>query len=91
MGYNKLDKRYEMVWMDNHSTAIAWETGTYDEAKKILNMRGTYRDPVTGRLVPTRSRMELSSADRQVGSSWSEDIDGAEFKMFEGVLERVKK
>ena len=90
IGYNNLTGLYEAVWMENMSTGIYSETGCYDTVKQSLMTRGTHHDPATGRLVPTRGKMDLSSPDRHVYEGYAVGEDGQEFKSFSGVLERVK-
>ncbi|MHC4094264.1 MAG: DUF1579 family protein, partial [Planctomycetota bacterium] len=36
IGYNNFDGQYQVVWMDDTSTAISTETGTYHPDQKLL-------------------------------------------------------
>jgi hypothetical protein len=90
IGYNNFDGRYEMAWVENMSTAIYMEPGTYHPDTKVMHMAGDHRDPVTGRLVHSWGKMDLSDPDRHVYMAYSTDPDGRTFTAMEGVLERVK-
>lgn len=90
IGYNNLDGQYEVAWLDDMSTGIYTETGTYDPDKKVFHWRGSHRDPVTGRVIATRSELDLSSPDRQVYAGYMAAPDGREFLHFEGVSTRTK-
>ncbi len=91
MGYNNLDKTYEFAWVDNESTPIMFETGSFDAKTKLFTTHGKHTDPVTGKACTTRGEMNLSNPDRQTYLGYSTGADGKEFKSFEGVFERKKK
>jgi hypothetical protein len=88
VGYNNLDGRYEMIWMDTRSTAIYAETGTYHPDDRILRSRGSHRDAATGRVVNTWAQLDLSKPDRHTYVGYTTDADGNTYKAFEGVSER---
>jgi hypothetical protein len=88
IGFNNLDGRFETVWMDNMSTSIMTETGTYHPEEKVMHTRGTQRDPVTGRLINSWAKIDLSDPDRHVMTGYATDADGRTYKAMEGVLER---
>ncbi len=88
IGYNNLDGQYQTVWMDNMSTAIHTETGTYHDDTKILHTRGSDRDPVTGRVTTTWTKLDLSDPARHTATGWAVGPDGRVFTAFEGVLHR---
>lgn len=90
LGYNKLDGRYEFVWMENMSTAMYFESGRLDPDTNVLYTGGTYRDPVTGKAVASRGEVHMTAPDRHYYVSWSTDGNGREFKSFEGAVERVR-
>jgi len=87
-GYNNLEGQYEIVWMDSESTAIYTETGSFDDATKILTTRGSNRDPVTGTVVHTRGVFDLSDPNRHTYIEYETGADGHERKSFEGVFTR---
>ncbi|MCH8151678.1 MAG: DUF1579 family protein [Planctomycetes bacterium] len=90
MGYNNIDGQYEFIWMDTKSTAIMFETGTYDPESKVLTTRGSHRDPASGQVFNTRGILDLSNPSRHTYVSYATGPDGKEFKNFEGTLERKK-
>ncbi|MBI4548727.1 MAG: DUF1579 domain-containing protein [Ignavibacteriae bacterium] len=47
-GYNNVNKRYEMFWIDNSSTAMFTGDGTFDQSGKVLTLYGKMDDPTTG-------------------------------------------
>ena len=91
IGFNNVDGRYETVWLDNQSTGVSIETGTYDPESKIMRTRGTHRDPATGQVMSSRGRLDLSDPDRHSYTGYMTGADGKEVKSFEGVLRRMKK
>lgn len=91
IGYNNTDGQYEIVWMDNMSTAIYFWTGSYNPETKIFSSRGTYRDPATGKVFASRGTMDWSNPNRHVSSDYTTGPDGVERKTMEGIAERVLK
>ena len=90
MGYNNVDGQYEFIWMDTMSTAIMFETGSYDPDSKVLTTRGSHRDPASGRVINSRGNLDLSDPNRHTYVGYATGPDGKEFKNFEGTLERTK-
>lgn len=88
IGYNNVEGVYEVVWMDNMSTMIMKETGTYDAAAKKMYFKGMHKDPVTGSQVSTRSEVDLSNPDRQIFDGWTTGPDGKEYKSMHGVAKK---
>jgi hypothetical protein len=89
VGYNNVDGRYEAVWMDSTSTGIYFETGSIDPVTRIMRTRGTYRDPVSGKVYASRGMMDMSNPNRHTMVGYMTGPDGKEFKNFEGVMERL--
>jgi hypothetical protein len=90
VGYNNMDGHIELVWMDSVSTAIVFETAVYDEKARMLTAYGHHRDPASGRLIHTRSVIDLTNPDIEVMNGWSSDENGREYKSFEGKFTRRK-
>ncbi len=88
-GFNNIDGQYEFVWMDSMSTAIFFETGTYDPKTKILTSRNSRRDPATGKVINGWGKLDLSKPDRHTFVGYATTAGGQEYKCFEGVLNRV--
>ncbi len=89
LGYNNGDGRYEMVWMEDHATAMYFETGTVDPETKIMLTRGSHRDPRTGKLINAHGKLDFSNPDRHVYISYATGPDGKEYQSFWG--ETVRK
>ncbi len=67
-GFNNVPKMYASVWADNMGTAIVNYAGTYDAAKKQLNMSAHFVDPATRQL--TRARSVTTFVD---ANTWTYD------------------
>ena len=52
---------YEVGWLENHSTAIMFGTGSYDPASKMMTTRGSHRDPATGKMIYSRGELDMSN------------------------------
>ncbi len=90
IGYNNIDGQYEFIWMDTMSTAIMFETGSYDPNSKVLTTRGSHRDPASGHVFSSRGTLDLSDPNRHTYLGYATGPDGKEFKHFEGTMERTK-
>ena len=90
IGYNNIDGQYEFAWLENMSTAISFGTGSYDADAKVMMFRSTARDPLTGRVIYSTSKMDLSSPGLQRYVGYTIGADGKKFKSVEGTMERRK-
>lgn len=90
IGYNNVDGLYEVGWIDNMSTAVFTEQGSYEAKTKTFRFSGKHRDPVTGHTILTSSVLDLSNPDRHVMRSTIPGPDGTPYEHFYGVFERVK-
>jgi len=88
LGYNNTDGQYEFAWYESMDTAMYFETGQYNPDTKTITTLGSRRDPATGRLIQTRSVVDMSNPDRHVSTGYATGPDGAEYVNFEGVFER---
>lgn len=61
--YNKIDERYEGVWIDNACSWIMTEQGQVDDAGKVWTMHGTMTDPGNGKRIARRSMVLLKDND----------------------------
>ena len=62
-GYNKIDRVWEGVWIDNASTVLQVEKGSVDEAGKVWTMEGEMTNPQTGEPITKRSVITLLDED----------------------------
>lgn len=90
LGYNNYDGQYEFAWMEDMSSAIYMQYGTYDAEKKVMTLRSSHRDPATGKLMIGQGTWDMSNPDRQAVEGTMIGPDGKPFKSFEGVFERKK-
>jgi hypothetical protein len=90
MGYDNFDRQYQSFWMDTTSTGLHVETGNYHPDRKVLHMASDGRDPVTGRVVHSWGKLDMSNPDRHVYTGYSTDPEGRTYTAVEGVLERKK-
>jgi hypothetical protein len=90
VGFNNLDGLYELAWMDTTSTAITFETGTYHPDTKLLHMRRSQRDPVSGRVINGWSKLDLNDPDRHLYTAYATTAGGRTYKAVEGAAQRRK-
>ncbi|MEM7228818.1 MAG: DUF1579 family protein [Planctomycetota bacterium] len=89
IGYNNMDGRYEMVWMENMSTALTTMHGSYNPDENVFRSYGTMRDPATGKMVTQWSEMDMSNHDVHIAEGWSVGTNGKAYRSFEGRFERT--
>lgn len=90
MGYDNLENWHTGLWMDSMSTNMMLEHGTCDEGGKLINLMGSYTDPVSGERKTMRSVYRVESDDRYVLEVYMPDKMGNEFKSVELVHVRRK-
>lgn len=90
LGYNNYDGRYEFVWMEDMSTAIMMQHGTFDPEKKVMTLRSEHREPATGKLMIGAGTWDLSDPNREKMEGTTVGADGKPFKSFQGTFERRK-
>jgi hypothetical protein len=88
IGYNNLEGRYEIVWMDNDSTSLYQEAGRFDPVRKVLSTRGVARDADSGFVIFNRTELDMTESDRHEIVVFSTDESGIEHKKLEGVFIR---
>ncbi len=54
MGYNKIQKKFESVWVDSWSTGLSTSSGTADSTGKVITMDGVMDDPMTNQKMHTK-------------------------------------
>ncbi len=91
LGYDKLKKQYENIWLDTMSTSIFLAPGQWDEASKTLKSEGTFSCPMTGKTDEWfRSEWTLNSNDSQTFVMYGKDETGKAFKTMEMTYTRAK-
>ena len=91
IGFNNEAAQYELLTIDNASTAMLLETGKFDPDSETLMIRGSYRDPATGFVIERRVEMDLSKEGRISVVGYSRNEDGREYKSLEGTVTRRKQ
>ena len=82
-GYDNLQKKYVIFWINNTSTAFYLTTGTLDTSGKVMTETGDWPDLMTGETVKVRSVTRILSPDEFVYETFMTGADGKEFKTME--------
>ncbi len=90
VGYDNAKKMYVMSWIDNLGSGIVRMSGTYDEATKTLNLKGTQTDPMTGGESAIREEIKYIDNDSYTMTMYGAGMDGKEMKFMEGTFKRKK-
>ena len=88
MGYDNSKKIFTSTWVDNMGTGIVHMTGTYDEATKILSMKGHQTDPMTGKDSEMREEMKMIDDNTYSMTMYGAGMDGKEMKFMEGTFKK---
>ena len=75
-GYNKVDGRWEGVWMDTASTVMQTEQGSLDDSGKVWTMRGEMTNPQNGATIVKRSVITLVDDDHHTMEMFFESPEG---------------
>jgi hypothetical protein len=89
LAYDNTQKKYLSTWIDNMSTGIMVATGQCEKGP-AWTMNGEMADPMSGKMVPTRSVTKVVDADHLVFEMYCPGPDGKEFKMMEIAATRTK-
>lgn len=92
VGYDKMKKEYNSVWMDNMSTSIFQSSGQFDAKTKTLRDSGTFSCPITGDTnMPFRTEWKIINNDNNIYSMFVKDAaSGKEYKSMEIRYKRTK-
>jgi Protein of unknown function (DUF1579) len=90
MGYDNGKKMFTSTWVDNMGTGLVRMAGTYDEATKTLNMKGSQTDPMTGKDSDMREEMKMIDDNTYTMAMYGAGMDGKEMKFMEGTFKRKK-
>jgi hypothetical protein len=88
VGYDNVTGKYWSTWMDNMSTGVMVQTGTYDADTHTTTFVGESPDPMTGAMVKNRTVMEHVSADKEIMTMYMTQ-GGEEIKTMEIVWTRA--
>ncbi len=66
-GYDKFNKKYVSLWMDDMGTGMFTSEGTSDESGKVLTFNGKMDEPMTGeKAKPVRAITRILGPDKHV-------------------------
>ena len=88
MGYDNGKKMFTSTWVDNMGTGLVRMAGTYDEATKTLNMKGSQTDPMTGKDSDIREEMKMIDDNTYTMTMYGAGMDGKEMKFMEGTFKK---
>jgi hypothetical protein len=89
-GYDNVSKKYQSSWMDTGSTAMMLSVGSFDASGKVLTMKATTSDPVTGKTITQDQKITITDNDHHMIEMWGKGPDGKAFKMMEIQYTRKK-
>ena len=90
MGWDTDAKQYVTAWVDNQSSDLSTQKGSYDEAKKTLTLSGSSKDPMTGAESTVRTVVTFKDDDHRSQSMFVPGPGGKEMKLFTIEYERAK-
>ena len=90
MGYDNAKKKFVSTWIDNMGSGIVYMTGTYDDASKTLNLKGSQTDPTTGKDMDIREVMKVNDDKNYTLEMYGTGPDGKEMKFMDMVCKRKK-
>jgi len=82
-GYDNIQKKYVSCWTDNMSTSLYTDSGTCSGDGKVIDMSGNMPDPLSGKVLPSRSRLSWQNANQFLFEAWNTGPDGKLFKSLE--------
>jgi len=88
IGYNPAKKAFASVLWDNLHAGLTVGEGTYDEKNKTLTEIGFFTHPLTRKLTPYKSVLELGDDQTHTRTIFIKDGSGAEFKAMEIIFQR---
>jgi hypothetical protein len=88
MGYDNMAKQYVFTWIDNMTTAIMTSHGTCSKDGG-WELKGSSLDPMTGKMVESRSTLTMPDKDTMVMKMYMPGQDGKEFMMGEITCKRA--
>ncbi|MBS1771872.1 MAG: DUF1579 domain-containing protein [Bacteroidetes bacterium] len=84
MAYDNAKKMFISTWIDNMGTGMMVMSGTWDDASKSFNMKGTMTDMMSGKDLKCRETMKMVDDKTMTMEMWGEMYPGSEeMKMME--------
>jgi Protein of unknown function (DUF1579) len=88
VGYDNAKKMYVVFWIDNLGSGIVKMSGNYDATGKILSLKGTQTDPMTGGDSEIREEIKWIDDNSYTMTMYGAGMDGKEMKFMEGTFKR---
>jgi len=82
-GYDNAAKKYVSSWVDNMGTGIMYSTGTADPSGKVFTYTSENVDPMTGKMVKSKSVIKIINDTKHVFEMYMVGDDGKESKALE--------
>ena len=79
LAYDNASKEFYATWVDNLGTGMMMSKGKYNEETNMVEMEGTYVDPMTGKEEPFRQTMQVVDDNNHVMEMFM-NYEGKEFK-----------
>jgi len=90
MAYDNVQKKYLSTWTDNMGTGIMFGSGMCSNNGTQWDMKADMADPMSGKMVTTRSVTKLVDADHMTMDMFGPGPDGKEMKMMSIAAARSK-
>jgi hypothetical protein len=90
MAYDNVQKKYLSTWTDNMGTGIMFGSGMCSNNGTQWDMKADMADPMSGKMVSTRSVTKLVDADHMTMDMFGPGPDGKEMKMMSIAAARTK-
>jgi hypothetical protein len=78
LAFDNASKEFYSIWIDNMGTGMMMSKGKYDEGSKMVNMKGTYVDPMTGNEEPFRQTFQVVDENHHVMEMFM-NMEGKEY------------
>ncbi len=88
VAFDNAKKMFVSTWVDNMGTGIMQMEGPWDEATKSMTLKGSYKDPMTGKECSMREVYTMTDNRHHVMEMYS-TTDGKEYKNMEMKLTKL--
>jgi hypothetical protein len=83
LGYDNTEKAFTSTWVDNMGTGTMTVKGTWDEATKSINFKGSMLDPMSGKNTNIKEVFTIVDDNTQTMQMFTVGDDGKENKTME--------
>ena len=88
LGFDNLAKQYISTWVDTMSTSVSQSLGNLDKTGKNIAFHGEMPDLVSGKILATRSELQIVNKDTNIYKMFTEGSNGKEMKVLEIIYKR---